>query len=211
MVVVLTGCALPQWRVLQKTVPATLSEKPKAQVEGEKQGAAFIRDVTRPPVADAPKAVQQVHQVASALSASLGEPASPVVVEDQTAIIRALKAGLRAKEGQLAQWQAFGRKYAGTPLEGTGINLAGPAGVLGLVGVVAACIACPALGYALLRVLPLLWGYFRRTTAAVNELAQAHPDAAEKLKGRLSARMDDAHKALVKRWAKKAPANAPTG
>jgi hypothetical protein len=194
---------MAQWRVFQTKVPANI-EKPPAQAEGEKRGAAYIRARSAPPVGDPSQAVRDIYPAAEALAASLGEPAKPVAVEDKDAVIAALRAGNRAKDGQLDAWKAFGRKYAGLPLEGTGINLAGPVGLLGLVAVVAACIACPALGYAVLRVLPLLWGYFRRTTQAVNELAQSNPDAADKLKARLSSRLDLAHKKLVGRWAKQA-------
>lgn len=192
------GCSLPQWRVFQRQVPATQSEKPARQVEGERQGAALIRELTSPPVPDPGHAVQQVHAVAVDLSASLGEPAQPVRVEDQAAVVAALRSGLAAKDRQLDQWRQFGRKYGGTPLEGTGINLAGPAGLVGLVGVVVLCVAVPPIGYALLRCLPVLWGYFRSTTRAVADYAAAHPEAGDELKAQLSRRMDRAHKRLVK-------------
>lgn len=192
------GCALPQWRVFQAKVPTTQSDKPARQIEGEKQGAALIREITTPPVADPATAVQQAHAVAVDLSASLGEPAKPVHVEDQAAVIAALRSGLVAKERQLEQWKQFGRKYGGTPLEDTGINLAGPAGLAALVGLIALCIACPAVGYLVLRVLPLLWGFFRSTTTAIGEFIQSHPDAGENLKTTLSRKMDAAHKRLVK-------------
>lgn len=197
-VLFVTGCALPQWRFFQAKVPATMSEKPARQIEGEKQGAALIRELTAPPVADAGHTVQQVHAVAVDLAASLGEPAQPVRIEDQAAVIAALRSGLVAKERQLEQWKQFGRKYGGTTLEDTGINLAGPAGLLGLIAVVALCVAVPPVGYALLRVLPVLWGFFRSTTRAVSDFAQARPEAGEELKVQLSRRMDRAHKKLVK-------------
>lgn len=194
----LSACALPQWRVFQAKVPATESAKPAAQLEGERQGAALIRELSAPPVADPAHAVQQVHAVAVDLSASLGEPARPVRVEDQAEVIAALRSGLVAKERQLERWKEFGRKHAGTPLEGTGFNLAGPAGALGLVAVIALCVAVPPVGYILLRALPLLWGFFRSTTRAVADFAAARPDAGLELKAQLSRRMDRAHKRLVK-------------
>jgi hypothetical protein len=89
-------------------------------------------------------------------------------------------------------------RYGGTPLEDTGINLAGPAGLLGLIALIAACVAFPPIGLLLLRTLPVLWGYFSRTTQAIGEFTAAHPDAGEELKVNLSRRMDEAHKALVR-------------
>lgn len=202
-----TACQLPQWRVFQKKVDPAMGEKPPAQVEGEKRAAAYIVAATQPPVKDPGAAVADVHEVATGLSASLGQPAKTVTVEDREAIIASLRAGLLAKDKQLDAWRAFGRKYARTPLEGTGINLAGPAGLLGLVLVVAACVACPPIGYALVRVLPLLWGFFRRVTSSVAELAKSNSGAADALKATLSKRMDEAHKTLVERWAAPAKVN----
>jgi len=194
----LGGCAMPEWRVFQRKVPVTMSEKPAKQIEGEKQGAALIREITTPPVQDAAVAVQKVHEVAISLSASLGEPAQPVKLEDQAAVIAALRNGLIAKEHQLEQWKAFGKKYGGMPLEGTGIDLAGPTGFIGLIAIVALCIAFPPIGYIILRALPVLWGYFRSSTTAISGFIAEHPDAGEQLKAKLSSKMDLAHKRLVK-------------
>lgn len=199
ILLILAGCSLPQWRIFQKKVDGKAAETPKAQVEGQKTAASYIAKRTASPVADPAAAVADVHDVAASLSASLGEPDKPVALADREKVIGSLRAGLRAKEDQLDAWKAFGRKYAGTPLEGTGVNIAGPAGLLVMAGIVAACIACPALGYCLLRVIPLLWGFFTRTTAAVADLAKSHPEAADALKANLAARMDEAHKKLVAR------------
>lgn len=194
------GCALPQWRVFQAKVDPAAGQKPDAQVEGEKRAAAYLVARTTPPVVDPPAAVADAHQVASRLSASLGPPAEPVTasVDDRDSVIASLRAGLEAKEKQIDQWRAFARKYAGKPIEDTGINLAGPAGVLALAAVVAACIAFPVLGHLLLRVLPVLWGYFSRTTEAIHDFASARPDAAKELAAELSRKMDTAHKKLVR-------------
>ena len=206
----IAGCAFPEWRVGQKKVPAALAEVPAAQTEGQRAAAAYIAKRTAPPVLDAPAAVADVHAVAVPLAASLGAPAKAVELEDREAVVRSLAAGLRAKEEQLEKWKAFGRKYAGTPLEGTGIDLAGPAGLFGLFAVVAACVACPALGYAALRVLPVLWGFFRRTTDAIGEFAREHPDAGQELAVKLGDRMDAAHKRLVKARASASRIPKPT-
>lgn len=191
------GCSLPQWRVFQKKVP-TESTPPPVTTEAQKQAAAFIADVTAPPVAEPAKTVEKVHEVATGLSASLGEPKKRLTAADYEKVIASLRAGLQAKDAQLERWREFGRKYGGKPIEDTGINLAGPAGLIGLVAVVAACVAFPPIGYAILRLLPLLWGYFRRTTEAIGEFAKANPDAGSKLAQTLGDRMDSAHKRLVK-------------
>lgn len=193
-----SGCQLAQWRVFQKTVPDNTA-KPPAQIEGEKQAASYIKVVTTPPVADPAKTVQDVHEVATGLSASLGEPKKPVVAEDKDAIIAAQREGLLAKERQLDAWKAFGRKYAGTPLEDTGINLAGPAGLLGLLGVIALCIFCPGFVYVVVRIIPVLWGAARRMTVSIESFTRENPEAGSKLKTQyLSRKLHDSHKAFVK-------------
>jgi hypothetical protein len=200
MALALPGCALmPEWRVFQKKVPASMGEKPPAQVEGEKQGAAFIRAVATPPVADPAKAVAAIYPVATALSASLGEPVKPVTVADQDAIINSLRAGLAAKDAQLDKWRQFGRKYAGAELEGTGIDVAGPTGLLILAAIVAACIFVPGFGYLALRVVPLLWRALRQTAVGIESFAKENVEAGATLKTDFLARkMDNAPKKLVK-------------
>lgn len=219
----LAGCSLlPEWRVFQKKVPAgpAMVEKTEAQREGERRAAAYIDERSKPPVKNPADAVSDIHAVSGPLRASLGEPKQPVQVDDRAKddVIASLRTGLAAKEKQLEAWKAFGRKYGGKELEGTGVDLAGPAGLLGLAGVVALCIACPAVGYVVLRVLPLLWGFFSRTTEAVAEYAKSNPREGEKLGAMLSAKMDSAHKRLVKRRAKttitdatRAPFPTPSG
>lgn len=198
---ILTACSAPQWRIFQRKVDGADAVKPAAQVEGEKRAAAYIAKVTAPPVANPSRVVEQVHEVAGPLSNSLGQPAEPVTADDKDAVIASLNAGLRAKDAQLDRWREFGRKYAGKPLEDTGINLAGPAGLVGLVAVAALCVAFPWIGWALGRALPLLWSFFRRTTEAVGQFTKANPDAGKKLGSFLSDKMDAAHKRLVKRRA----------
>lgn len=196
------GCTLPQWRIFQKIVPVDTG-KPAAQVEGERRAAAYIVARTTPPVPDAARAVQDVHEVAAGLSTSLGQPAQTVTVEDREAVIKTLRAGNLAKDAKLQKYEEWSRKYGGTPLEDTGINLAGPAGFLGLLGVIALCIFFPAFGYVILRVLPVLWGFFSKTTEAIGEFAKANPDAGAKLATNLRGAMDSAQKALVRRRAKR--------
>lgn len=197
------GCSLPNWRVFQKKVDGRDAEQPKEQTEGQRRAAAYIKAVTTPPVADPAKTVEDVHEVAAGLSASLGEPEHPVKAEDKDAVLKSLRAALQSKEEQLERWKAFGRRYAGTPLEDTGINLAGPAGLALLAGGIALCVAFPPVGYLLLRVLPILWGYFRRTTTAIGEFCRTEPDAGGKLAATLRAKMDEAHKRLVRKRAAK--------
>lgn len=195
-----TGCALmPEWRVFQKKIPADMGTKPPAQVEGERQGAAFIRDLTTPPVDDPAQAVADIYPVATALSASLGEPDKPVAVEDRDAIIASLRQGLAAKDAQLEKWRAFGRKYAGKELEGTGIDIAGPTGLLILAAIVAACIFLPGFAWLAARVVPLLWRTVRQTAVGIESFAKENAEAGAKLKkDYLSRKMDTAPKTLVK-------------
>lgn len=193
----LGGCSLPQWRVFQKTVPR--DEGPtQAQVESQRRAAALIVDLSADPTANPIARIGEIHAVAVPLSASLGEPLKRATVFEVPQVIAASRAALLEEQAKAEKWREFARKYGGKELEDTGINLAGPAGLIGLVAVVAACVACPALGYLLLRVVPLLWSFFSRTTSAVAELAKDNPDAATALASKLSAKMDAAHKRLVK-------------
>lgn len=197
LLVFLAGCSLPQWRVFQAKVPEDKG-KPAAQVEAERSAAAFIVQKSAVPEPDPAAQVAVIHQVAVPLSASLGEPKKPVVAEDKDAIIAGLRKGVLAEQQKAEQWRRFAQKYAGKPLEDTGVDIAGPTGVLVLVLIVAACVMFPPVGYVLLRALPLLWGFFRRTTEAVGEFVKEHPDAGDQLKVKLSRKMDFAHKKLVK-------------
>lgn len=190
------GCQMPQWRVFQKKVDPKMADTPAAQTEGQKRAAAYIVARTTPPVADPAVAVQDVHQVATGLSASLGQPAKPVTVEDKDAVIASLRAGLAAKDAQLEKWKKFARDYANKPIEDTGINLAGPAGLLAFAGVIAACIFVPGFGYVLLRLLPVLWSALKRAVGLVEAAARKAPDVVAELKQALPQQEDAARKAI---------------
>ena len=196
-VLLVAGCALPQWRIFQTKVPTDTGPTP-AVVEAQRAGAKFIEQKSAAPEANPAKQLAAIHAVATPLSRSLGEPAKPIEHEDTRRTIAGLEKATLDAQAKATAWRDFSRKYGGTALEDTGINLAGPAGLLGLIGIIAACIAFPPIGYLLLRALPVLWGFFRSTTGAVAEFATAHPDAAVDLKATLSRKMDSAHKKLVR-------------
>lgn len=198
----ITGCSFAQWRVFQKKVP-TETAAPAEQIEGQRRAAAYIAKRTASPVVNAPAVVADVHDVAVSLSASLGEPAKPVAAEDREAVVKSLSAGLRAKEEQLERWKAFGRKYGGQPIEGTGINLAGPAGLLGLLATIAACVFIPGFGWMLLRLIPVLWAAVKRGAQALERLGTSAPAALAEVKAALPQREDAARKLI--RWAKRRP------
>ncbi len=209
---VLAGCALlPEMRVFQKTVDPRMAETPPATLEGQKQAAEYIEMRSAPPPTDGPvtpvptapqtareaemkAALADIHTVAASLSASLGEPKEAVTLEDKAAVIAALRDGLLAKDAQLEAWKEFARKYAGKPIEDTGINLAGPAGFIGLVGIVAACIFVPGFGWLLLRLLPVLWAALKRAAGAVEAIARRAPEAVAEMKAALPQKEDGARK-----------------
>lgn len=192
-----TGCALPQWRVFQTKVPTDAGPTP-AVVEAQRAGAKFIERKSAKVEANPAKQLAAIHDVAAPLSISLGEPAKPIKLDETSDTIAALNKSVLEAQAKADKWREFARKHGGTALEDTGINLAGPAGLLGLIGIIAACVAFPPIGYLLLRALPILWGFFRSTTGAVAEFAEAHPAAAHDLKNTLSRKMDTAHKKLVR-------------
>ena len=203
LLLLLCGCSLPQWRVFQKTVPTDAGPAP-AVVESQRRAAALIVDLSASLSADPAKQVSDIHAVAVPLSVSLGEPLKRATVFQAPDVVAALRKSSLDAQAKAEKWRAFSVKYAGTPLEGTGVNLAGPAGLLGLIGVIAACVAFPPVAYLLLRALPVLWGFFRSTTSAISEFTTANPDEGERLKLTLSRKMDAAHKRLVR--TRKAPA-----
>lgn len=193
----MTGCALPQWRVFQKTVPQDTGPTP-AVIEAQRAGAKFIERKSAAPEANTTKQLAAIHAVAQPLSRSLGEPLKPIADDDTRRTIAGLERATIEVQAKADKWREFARKHGGAALEDTGINLAGPAGLLGLIGVIAACIAFPPIGYLILRALPVLWGFFQSTTGAVAEFAASHPDEAQQLKDTLSRKMDTAHKKLVR-------------
>ena len=191
------GCSLPQWRVFQKTVPTDTGPAP-AVIESQRRAAALIVDLSASLSADPAKQVSDIHAVAVPLSVSLGEPLKRATVFQAPDVVASLRKSSLDAQAKAEKWREFARKHGGAPLEGTGVNLAGPAGLLGLIAVVAACVAFPPIGYVLLRALPVLWGFFRSTTSAISEFTTANPDEGERLKLTLSRKMDAAHKRLVK-------------
>ena len=197
------GCSLPQWRVFQKTVPTDTGPAP-AVIESQRRAAALIVDLSASLSADPAKQVSDIHAVAVPLSVSLGEPLKRATEFQAPDVVASLRKSSLDAQAKAEKWREFARKHGGTPLEGTGVNLAGPTGILALIAVIAACVAFPPIGYVLLRALPVLWGFFRSTTSAISEFTTANPDEGERLKLTLSRKMDAAHKRLVK--TRKAPA-----
>ena len=192
------GCTLPQWRVFQKKIDPTLAETPPEKVEAQRQAAAFIANESGTVGKEPAKQLATINAVAVPLSSSLGEPKKPATATGQREIIAALHRGIAEEQKRAEQWKEFAKKYAGRPIEDTGINLAGPAGLVGLIGVIGLCVAVPPVGYVLLRMLPILWGFFGRTTQAIQQFIESHPESAKDLQGTLSNKMDEAHKRIVR-------------
>jgi len=195
----LAGCALPQWRVFQKQIDPKLGEKSPQQVEAERQGASYLMQKSAVVEPDPANQIQQIHAVATPLSQSLGEPKKPVTIEDKDAVIKELRKGLLNAQKKDEQWQAFARKYAYSELEGTGYNLAGPAGIIGLAAIAAACIFIPGFLTFLLFVIRRMRSGIQQMAQAVEEYQIENPKAAAELKEHLSSTMDTAAKKLVKR------------
>ena len=193
----LGGCSMPQWRIGQKTVP--LDAGPSVQsVEAQRRAAALIVDLSASVSSDPGKQLGEIHAVAVPLSVSLGEPLKRATVFQAPDVVTSLRKSTLDAQAKADKWRDFSKKYAGVPLEGTGVNLAGPAGLLGLIGVIALCVAFPPIGYILLRALPVLWGFFRATTNGVSNFVAANPEAGADLKAQLSRKLDASHKRLVK-------------
>jgi hypothetical protein len=169
-----------------------------AVIESQRRAAALIVDLSASLSADPARQVSDIHAVAVPLSVSLGEPLKRATVFQAPDVVASLRKSSLDAQAKAERWREFARKHGGTPLEGTGVNLAGPTGIVALIAVIAACVAFPPIGYVLLRALPVLWGFFRSTTSAISEFTTANPDEGERLKLTLSRKMDAAHKRLVK-------------
>jgi hypothetical protein len=200
--VLLAGCSmlpLPDMRVGQKKIDPKTTEKPPEQVEAERRGAAYLslRSLVFEP--DARQQLLEIHSVAEALSASLGEPKKPVKIEDKDAVIAELRAGRLADQKKIEGYRAFTRKYAGQAIDGTGVDLAPWGGGLGLIAIVAACIFVPGFGTLVLFVIRRLRATVQQMAQGVEEFAVEHPDKAEELKEYFSSAMDRPAKAILKR------------
>lgn len=206
LTVSLCGCSSAGWRLGQTKVP--IDAGPSAQsVDSQRRAAALIVDLSASVSSDPGKQIGDIHAVAVPLSVSLGEPLKRATVFQAPDVASALRKTALDAQAKAEKWRAFAAKYAGTPLEDTGINLAGPTGFLALIAVTALCVAFPPIGYILLRALPLLWGFFRATTNGVANFVAENPKAGADLKAQLSRKHDASHKILVKK--RGTPADMP--
>lgn len=212
----LTSCSLlPSLRIFQKKIDPSLAEKPKQQVEAERRGAKLIEVKSAAPAPDAVRQVAEIHAIAVPLSASLGEPAQPVRLEDQAEVIAGLEKGLLAAQKKADAWKALARKYAGHTIEGTGLDIAPVGGGFGLLLLVAGCIFVPGFGSLVLFVIRRLRGTVQQVAQGIEQFKAANPDQADALGQFLGTAMDSTHKAIVDRekqfidWVKVTKAAAP--
>ena len=189
------GCIMPEARVFQKKVP--VEQASPEILEGQRQGAEYIEQKSASPGADPVKTIEEIHAVAAPLSASLGEPAKKITVDDREVVIASLKKALLAEQKRADDWEKFSQKYAGTQLEGTGIDLATPGVFLGVGTLIALFIFVPGTLSVALFVMSRLRLTLQQTVKSVEEFAAENPEAAVSLKARQSSNLDRAEKALV--------------
>lgn len=189
------GCIMPEARVFQKKVP--IEQASPEILEGQRQGAEYIEQKSASPGADPVKTIEEIHAVAAPLSASLGEPAKKITVDDSEVVIASLKKALLAEQKRADDWEKFSQKYAGTQLEGTGIDLATPGVFLGIGTLIALFIFVPGTLSVALFVMRRLRLTLQQTVKSVEEFAAENPEAAVSLKARQSSNLDRAEKALV--------------
>ena len=193
------GCIMPEARVFQKKVP--VEQASPEILEGQRQGAEYIEQKSASPGVDPVKTIEEIHAVAAPLSASLGEPAKKITVDDRVddreVVIASLKKALLAEQKRADDWEKFSQKYAGTQLEGTGIDLATPGVFLGIGTLIALFIFVPGTLSVALFVMRRLRLTLQQTVKSVEEFAAENPEAAVSLKARQSSNLDRAEKALV--------------
>lgn len=195
----LAGCQIPQWRVFQKKIDPKLAQKPAIQIEAERVGAAYIRAKSAHVEPDPVEQISQIHQVATPLSQSLGAPKEKAGTADNAAVIAELRSGQLESQKRADEWKAFARKYAGTELEGTGLNLFTPTALLGFAGVVALCIFVPGFLTFLFFVIRRMRSSFQQVAQAVEEFQVEHPAEAKALKAQISKRAEGYTKKLITR------------
>ena len=191
-VVMLSGCAVPQWRVFQKSVPAPVG-KSEAQVESERQAADLIAKTVEEPV--------QLRPVAQTLSESLGKPLKPL---DHTNIptasnraVSGLESGILEVQRERAKQDEFLARYEGLQIENTGVNLFGGSVVLSMVAVVALCVLVPGFGTLVLFLIRRLRVGLQQTVEGIAQFSEDEPESAQRLKNHLRGRMDSGSKAVV--------------
>jgi hypothetical protein len=195
----LTACGvIPEWRVWQKKVP-TDAGKPPAQAEAERRGAKLIVIDTAVVAPDPVKQIAAVHEVAAALSASLGEPAALVVAEDHAAILDALRRGILAQQKRADDWRAFALKYSGKEIEGTGFDIAKPSVLLAIAAVLALLVFVPGAFTAAIFVIKRLQGTIRTMAQAVEETDVKDPAVGAAIKKRVGEIGDKSHSKIIER------------
>ena len=189
----LTGCSTLSFRVGQDEVRPPVHE---LITEDVRQGADWLaREVQEGPA----------HEVALALTQRVGAPNRRVI--DAERVQSNLAAGQRHYRAQLERLNRWLERRAGTPLEGTGINLVGVGGVLLLVGVVALCILVPALIPLFISIVRALTGAgystLKHTSKGIVKSIEAYkarkPEEANELLGEIGKNLDERDKILIEK------------
>jgi hypothetical protein len=191
LMLTLSGCQVPQWRIFQAEVPKKI-EKQSVQIEAEREAAKLVAATITEP--------DEMVTVAAALSESLGEPEKPINPKKlDTARDKALAAllkGMQNQQKQLERLNAKLEKYEGKAIEGTGFNLFG----LTPIAAIALAFLCPSV------VIPILIFMGKRTKAAlistvegIQSFKKENPEVAVALTTALKGAHDKAHGAIVKK------------
>jgi len=200
----LSGCNTPQWRVFQSKVPAPLV-KSEVQVEAERAGADLVaRTVTAPP---------EIIPVAQKLSESLGAPEYPIIqvnaAKASKEALNGLQSGIiRAQESRVELNEQLA-KFDGKKIEGTGVNVFGFAVSLPVLGLIALAIFCPGvfgwLWWCAKKAGKLAEGALTATVSAVQDFKAENPNSKLAINQKLDGKQDEAHKALVRKIKLKLP------
>lgn len=165
-----SGCGMIPTRLFQKAVPPPVAKQP-AQIEAERQSADLLAHGITAPISLVP--------VAQGLSESLGKPANPLPSAtpeqvDQSAgkALEALTKQIGAMQKQIDAQNKFLAKYAGTKLEGTGIDLMGPGMIALVLGLIVLGFVCPPA-------LTVMFFIMRRAKAALGTVVNGIEDAAK--------------------------------
>lgn len=194
LVVAFAGCQFPQWRVGQAKVPEPM-DRPKAQVEAERQAADLVARTIKEP--------EEMIPVAQKLSESLGAPQKQIDATDlnkaRDEALALLLRGMLRQQKQLDELNTKLAKYQGKEIEGTGFNLFGPSMSLVVISLIALGVICPPAATLMFFLLRKTRDALKTTITNVEKFSEAEPEAAAKLKDLQSKAMDSVHKKLVRK------------
>lgn len=195
LILLLSGCRLPEIRIGQAEVPAPLTVTPE-RLEAYRQGADYVAKTIESPV--------ETVYVADELSSSLGAPKRPLDnVED---VVESLRKAYKDQEEEIESLNRKLERLQGKDIEGTGVDILPFGGGIGFIALIAAIILVPGFGTFVFWIIRKAFtntrGAFKSTIRAIEDFKKEKPSEASALLNYLSKHQDSIHKDIVRRLQK---------